>query len=65
MPNPVVHFEALGLDGPALIKFYKEAFDWKINADNKMGYGVVDNGGEGINGGIGQGTPEGGGNHIT
>lgn len=65
MPNPVVHFEAMGLDGPALQKFYAEAFEWKINGDNDMNYGLVDNGGEGINGGIGQGTPEGGGNHLT
>lgn len=65
MPNPVVHFEALGLDGPALQKFYAGAFDWKIDSDNEMGYGIVDTGGEGINGGIGQGTPEGGGNHLT
>lgn len=65
MPNPVVHFEALGLDGQALQKFYREAFDWKIDGDNEMNYGIVDNGGEGINGGIGQGTPEGGGNHLT
>ena len=65
MPNPMVHFEALGLDGPALQDFYKNAFDWKIDSDNEMNYGIVDNGGEGINGGIGQGTPEGGGNHLT
>jgi predicted enzyme related to lactoylglutathione lyase len=65
MPNPVVHFEALGPDGPALIDFYGKAFGWSINADNPMGYGIVDNGGEGINGGIGQAPPEGNGHHLT
>ena len=65
MPNPVVHFEAIGPDGPALIDFYGKAFGWSINADNPMGYGVVDNGGEGINGGIGQAPPEGNGHHLT
>ena len=65
MANPVVHFEALGPDGPALIEFYRGAFDWKIDADNPMGYGIVDNGGEGINGGIGQAPPEGNGRHLT
>ena len=65
MPNPVVHFEAVGPDGPALIKFYGDAFGWSIDADNPMGYGIVDNGGEGINGGVGQGSAEGGGKHLT
>jgi hypothetical protein len=65
MPSPVVHFEALGPDGPALIRFYGDAFDWKIDADNPMGYGMIDNGGQGINGGIGQAPPEGNGRHLT
>jgi predicted enzyme related to lactoylglutathione lyase len=65
MANPVVHFEALGPDGPTLIEFYRGAFDWKIEADNPMGYGIVDNGGEGINGGIGQAPPDGNGRHLT
>lgn len=65
MANPVIHFEAIGPDGPALMKFYGEAFGWKMDADNAMGYGIVDNGGEGINGGIGQAPPEGNGHHLT
>ncbi len=63
MPNPVVHFEVVGQDAPKLQKFYGELFDWKINADNPMNYGIVDNGGEGINGGIGA-SPDGQG-HVT
>ncbi len=63
MGNPVVHFEVTGKDGEKLQKFYGELFDWKINADNPMNYGMVDNGGEGINGGVGE-VPEGDG-HVT
>ena len=59
MPNPVVHFEVLASGNAAdLQKFYADAFDWKIDANNPMNYGMVDNGGEGINGGIGP-NPEG------
>ena len=47
MGNPVVHFEVLGKDGEALQSFYSDLFDWKINADNPMNYGIVDTGGEG------------------
>lgn len=54
MSHPVVHFEILGPDGRTLQQFYRDLFDWKIDADNPMNYGLVDNGGEGINGGVGQ-----------
>jgi len=64
MGNPVVHFEVVGKNGAKLQKFYGELFDWKINADNPMNYGIVDNGGEGINGGVGQ-VPDGGNGHVT
>src|SRR5437867_11388718 len=63
MANPVVHFEVSGGDGAKLQDFYSKLFDWKINADNAMNYGIVDNGGEGINGGVGQ-TPDGS-SHLT
>lgn len=53
MANPVVHFEIVGPDGEALQRFYGETFGWTINADNPMSYGLVDTGGQGINGGIG------------
>ncbi|MGE0228240.1 MAG: VOC family protein [Dehalococcoidia bacterium] len=52
MPHPVVHFEINGRDGATLQQFYRDAFDWKIDADNPMNYGMVDNRGEGIGGGI-------------
>jgi predicted enzyme related to lactoylglutathione lyase len=53
MPNPVVHFEAVGKDGAALRDFYSKAFGWSFNVMPEMDYGLVDNGGAGINGGIG------------
>ncbi len=53
MPHPVVHFEIIGNDGPAIQKFYGDLFDWKITVDDKFNYGMVETGGAGgINGGI-------------
>jgi predicted enzyme related to lactoylglutathione lyase len=44
----------------AVRKFYADAFDWKIDADNPMNYGLVDTGaGIGIGGGIGAPMPGG------
>ena len=59
MGNPVVHFEVVGPDGQQLQAFYSDVFGWTVDTDNPMGYGIVDNGGEGINGGI-AGSPDGG-----
>ena len=54
MGNPVVHFEIIGSDGPALEKFYGELFGWHINSNPELKYGTVEtHGGQGINGGIG------------
>ena len=41
MPNPIVHFEIIGKDAAATQKFYADLFDWNVNADNPMNYGVV------------------------
>ncbi|HUO38669.1 MAG TPA: VOC family protein, partial [Mycobacterium sp.] len=30
MTNPVVHFEILGPNGPALIEFYRDLFGWQL-----------------------------------
>ncbi|HEX2273060.1 MAG TPA: VOC family protein [Acidimicrobiales bacterium] len=70
MGQPVVHFEVVGQDGPALQSFYSELFGWNFDTNNPMGYGVVtreDNvnpDGIGIGGGVGQG-PEGYRGHVT
>ena len=53
MPNPVVHFEIHSKGTEGLRKYYAELFGWHINADNEMGYGMVEtHAGKGINGGI-------------
>ncbi len=59
MANPVVHFEILAEDGVGLQKFYVDTFGWSIDADNAMNYGMIDNAGEGIGGGIGPGEASG------
>ncbi len=52
MGHPVVHWEIGAKDAKKLQDFYAGLFDWKIDANNPMNYGMVDTGGEGINGGI-------------
>ena len=42
MGNPVVHWEIIGKNGPRLQQFYSQVFGWTVNADNPMGYGLVD-----------------------
>jgi len=63
MANPVTWFEITGKDGKKLQDFYSGVFGWKINASNPMNYGMVDNAGEGIGGGISGG--DGGRNQVT
>lgn len=41
MGQPVVHFEVIGKDGEKLHSFYSNLFDWEIDADNPMNYGIV------------------------
>ena len=54
MPNPVVHFEVQAKDPRKIQDFYQKLFDWHVNADNPMNYGIVDTHVEGgIGGGIG------------
>jgi predicted enzyme related to lactoylglutathione lyase len=53
MGSAVVWFEVAGRDLPALSDFYGRLFDWKVDADNPMQYGMVDTRAEGgIPGGI-------------
>jgi len=53
MANPVIHFEVAGKDGPALQEFYRSVFDWTIDANNPMKYGIIASSGEGgIGGGV-------------
>ena len=71
MGQPVVHFEVIGKDGEKLRGYYSELFGWKIDADNPMGYGIVERRGQpdrrrrvGIGGGI-AGGPDGYEGHVT
>ena len=64
MGQPVVHFEVIGRDGPAMRAFYSSLFDWRIDTDNPSGYGLIareenlSQEGRGIGGGIGFGPPD-------
>jgi predicted enzyme related to lactoylglutathione lyase len=42
MGQPVIHFEIVGQDGEKLQSYYRELFDWEIDASNPMKYGIVD-----------------------
>jgi predicted enzyme related to lactoylglutathione lyase len=70
MGQPVVHFEVIGKDGEKLRSYYSELFEWEIDDNNPMNYGVVQRDGNvspdgiGIGGGIGVG-PEGYPGHVT
>jgi uncharacterized protein len=70
MGQPIVHFEIIGKDGAKLQSYYGELFDWNIDANNPMGYGIVNREdnvnaeGVGIGGGV-AGGPEGYDGHVT
>ena len=64
-PKPVVWFEVVGKDGPALQQFYSKLFDWQIaDAGDGSGYGLVSAAEKGIGGGIGP-SQDGGAGHVT
>jgi predicted enzyme related to lactoylglutathione lyase len=53
MPNPVTWWEITGKDGKKLQDFYAQLFDWHVDANNPMDYGMVDAHADGgIGGGI-------------
>ena len=63
MPNPVVHWEIQSNQAPKIQEFFGKLFDWHVDANNPMNYGMVDTHAEGgINGGIG--PSEGGTNQV-
>jgi predicted enzyme related to lactoylglutathione lyase len=51
--QPVAWFEIVGKDGKKLQDFYGKLFDWKIDANNPMNYGMTDESETGLGGGIG------------
>ncbi|HEX8857285.1 MAG TPA: VOC family protein [Thermoleophilaceae bacterium] len=70
MGQPVVHFEITGKDGAKLQSYFADLFGWEIDANNPMGYGVIQREGNtspagiGIGGGIATG-PQGYPGHVT
>ena len=65
VPQPVVWFEVVGKDGPALQRFYGKLFNWQISdAGDGSGYGLVQGAEKGIGGGVGK-SPGGGPGHVT
>jgi len=64
-PQPVVWFEVVGKNGPALQRFYGKLFNWRISdAGDGSGYGLVQGAEKGIGGGVGK-SPDGGPGHVT
>lgn len=58
MGAPVVHWEINARDARTLQRFYASLFDWTIDTENPLRYGMVlTKAGSGINGGIGQNDP--------
>lgn len=56
MSSPLIHFEVAGRDPEKLQSFFGDLFDWKVDADNPMHYGMVNLSGD-VGGGIGP-SPE-------
>jgi predicted enzyme related to lactoylglutathione lyase len=55
-----MQFQMLAKRPDEAAKFYATLFDWKVNADNPLGYRVIDTGSpKGIQGGIWPAPPEG------
>ena len=53
MGQPVMQWQILARNPDAISAFYAKLFGWRINADNPMGYRMVDTGSDrGINGGV-------------
>lgn len=59
MGRPVTNWQIITTDPQKLSTFYCEMFGWTENANNPMGYRVIDTGSDkGINGGIWPAPPE-------
>ncbi len=54
MGQKVVHFEILGKDAKKTQDFYAKLFDWNVDANNPMNYGMVNGESAGIGGGLAQ-----------
>jgi uncharacterized protein len=60
MSCPVVQFQILAKDPERASAFYADAFGWRVDADNPLGYRIIDTGAsDGISGGIWPSPPDG------
>jgi uncharacterized protein len=55
MGQPVIHFEVTGKDGDNLVRYYSALFEWEIDANNHLGYGIVEREGNTNSEGVGIG----------
>jgi predicted enzyme related to lactoylglutathione lyase len=62
MAAKIIHVEVAGKDGPALQRFYSEAFGWDLDTNNPGGYGLLRQGE--MTAGIGP-SQDGGAGHVT
>ena len=62
MPNPVAHWEIAVKDAEQARKFYSALFEWNIDFNNPLNYGMTNTGG--LNGGIFK-PPVGAPNYVT
>jgi len=59
MGNPLMHFDFVGDDPEALVDFYEELFDWKIEKmAGPMPYWTIDTGQPPVGGIMGKSQPE-------
>jgi len=59
MPNPVMQFQILSKNPDETARFYAALFDWRVDAQNPLGYRRVETGSEeGIQGGIWPAPPQ-------
>ena len=60
MGQPVMQWQILARNPDAQTEFYTKLFSWESNADNALGYRMINTGSDkGINGGIWPAPPEG------
>jgi predicted enzyme related to lactoylglutathione lyase len=53
MGQPVMQWQILARDPDTVTAFYANLFGWRVNANNAMGYRIVETGSDrGINGGV-------------
>ena len=65
MANQVGWFEIAGKDHKGLQEFYAKLFDWNVDANNPMEYGMVEANDVGLGGGIGGTPPDAPSGHVT